>query len=144
MWYSLAPTSRRSVPCGIPAVRRCGGYRRPFVPKRVSMVDRNLLHEFQVSDDELKAEIDLALSAHNVPDLTGLFEQTGQVFEVGHIVSGRVVNVVGDNVVVDIGYKSEGLVPLNEWEDGGPPKPGDPIEVLLEGMEDEGGELVLS
>lgn len=109
------------------------------------MVDRNLLHEFQVSDDELQAEIDLALSAHNVPDLTGLFEQTGQVFEVGHIVSGRVVNVVGDNVVVDIGYKSEGLVPLNEWEDGGgPPKPGDPIEVLLEGMEDEGGELVLS
>jgi small subunit ribosomal protein S1 len=108
------------------------------------MVDRNLLREFDVADDELQSEIDLALSAHNVPDLTGLFEQTGQVFEVGHIVSGRVVNIVGDNVVVDIGYKSEGLVPLNEWEDGEPPKPGDPIEVLLEGMEDEGGELVLS
>src|SRR5262245_27066649 len=108
------------------------------------MVDRNLIHEFDVADDELQPEIDLALSAHNVPDLTRLFEQTGQVFEVGHIVSGRVVNVVGDNVVVDIGYKSEGLVPLNEWEDGDPPKPGDPIEVLLDGMEDEGGELVLS
>jgi small subunit ribosomal protein S1 len=108
------------------------------------MVDRNLLREFDVADDELQSEIDLALSANNVPDLTGLFEQTGQVFEVGHIVSGRVVNVVGDNVVVDIGYKSEGLVPLNEWEDGEPPKSGDPIEVLLEGMEDEGGELVLS
>jgi small subunit ribosomal protein S1 len=108
------------------------------------MVDRNLLREFDVADDELQSEIAIALSEHNVPDLTGLFEQTGQVFEVGHIVSGRVVNVVGDNVVVDIGYKSEGLVALNEWEDTTPPKPGDPIEVLLEGMEDEGGELVLS
>jgi small subunit ribosomal protein S1 len=68
------------------------------------MVDRNLLREFDVADDELQSEIDLALSAHNVPDLTQLFEQTGQVFEVGHIVSGRVVNVVGDSVVVDIGY----------------------------------------
>ena len=48
-------------------------------------------------------------------------------------------------MVVDVGYKSEGLVPLNEWEDGEePPKPGDEIEVLLEGMDDDTGEVVLS
>ena len=52
--------------------------------------------------------------------------------------------MVGDQVVVDVGYKSEGLVPLNEWEDEPPPKPGDDVEVLLEGMEDETGEIVLS
>ena len=68
----------------------------------------------------------------------------GQGFEVGGIVSGRVVEIVGDQVVVDVGYKSEGLVPLNEWEDEPPPKPGDEVEVLLEGMEDETGEIVLS
>src|SRR6185295_18943069 len=38
----------------------------------------------------------------------------------------------------------EGLVPLNEWEDEPPPQPGDAVEVLLEGMEDETGEIVLS
>jgi small subunit ribosomal protein S1 len=107
------------------------------------MVDRNLLREFDVSEEDLRTEIDIVLSAHNVSDLSSLFEQAGQVFEVGHIVSGHVVSVVGDNVVVDIGYKSEGLVPLNEWDDG-PPKSGEPLEVLLEGMEDEGGELILS
>ncbi len=108
------------------------------------MVDRNLLREFDVAEDELQFEIDSALSASKVSDLTGLFEMAGQVFEVGHIVSGRVVNVVGDNVVVDIGYKCEGLVPLNEWDDGEQPKPGEPLEVLLEGIEDESGEIVLS
>ena len=63
----------------------------------------------------------------------------------GGIVPGRVVEVVGDQVVVDVGYKSEGLVPLDEWEDNEPPpQPGDQIEVLLEGMDDETGEVVLS
>jgi small subunit ribosomal protein S1 len=108
------------------------------------MVDRNLLREFDVAEDELRSEIESALALENVNDLTGLFETSGQVFEVGHIVSGRVVNVVGDNVVVDVGYKSEGLVPLHEWEGEEPPKPGEPLEVLLEGMEDEGGEIILS
>ena len=63
---------------------------------------------------------------------------------VGGIVSGKVIEIVGDQVVVDVGYKSEGLVPLNEWEDEPPPQPGDSVEVLLEGMEDETGEIVLS
>ncbi len=48
----------------------------------------------------------------------------GQSFEIGRIVSGKVVEVVGDQVVVDVGYKSEGLVPLNEWEDEPPPVHG--------------------
>ena len=93
------------------------------------MVDRNLLREFDVAEEELQSEIEAVLTAHKVSDLASLFEAAGQVFEVGHIVSGRVVNVVGDNVVVDIGYKSEGLVPLHEWDDGEPPKTGEPLEV---------------
>src|SRR5262249_10952118 len=68
----------------------------------------------------------------------------GQSFEIGSIVAGKVIEIVGDQVVVDVGYKSEGLVPLNEWEDEPPPQPGDHVEVLLEGMEDETGEIVLS
>ena len=68
----------------------------------------------------------------------------GQSFEIGGIVSGKVIEIVGDQVVVDVGYKSEGLVPLNEWEDEPPPQPGDSVEVLLEGIEDETGAIVLS
>ena len=104
------------------------------------MVDRNLLREFDVTDDELSA-----FSGEDGSTDFDRFLGEGQHFDIGGIVSGKVIEIVGDQVVVDVGYKSEGLVPLNEWEeDEEPPKPGDAVEVLLEGMEDDTGEIVLS
>ena len=103
------------------------------------MVDRNLLREFDVSEDDLATA--LAEAEGGLDEYLG----GGQNFEIGGIVPGKVVEIVGDQVVVDVGYKSEGLVPLNEWEEHEKrPEPGDPVEVLLEGMEDETGEIVLS
>jgi small subunit ribosomal protein S1 len=104
------------------------------------MVDRNLLREFDVNEDELTALV----TGEDGSDTFGQFLGEGQSFIIGRIVSGRVVEIVGDQVVVDVGYKSEGLVALNEWEDEPPPQPGDTVEVLLEGMEDDTGEIVLS
>ncbi len=103
------------------------------------MVDRNLLREFDVSDDEMGD-----LIVQDGPDEFERFLEIAQLFNIGGIVSGKVIEIVGDQVIVDVGYKSEGLVPLNEWEDEPPPEPGDSVEVLLEGMEDETGEIVLS
>src|SRR5262249_2376079 len=100
------------------------------------MVDRNLLREFDVSDDELTAVVTAEDGAKTL-DLSG---GGGQSFEMGSIVRGKIVGVVGDQVVVDVGYKSGGLAPLNEGEDDPPPQPGESVEVLLEGMEDETGE----
>ena len=104
------------------------------------MVDRNLLREFDVNEDELTALVTGEDGSNTLDQFLG----EGQSFEIGRIVSGKVVEIVGDQVVVDVGYKSEGLVPLNEWEDEPPPQAGDNVEVLLEGMEDETGEIVLS
>ena len=72
-----------------------------------------------------------------------------QVFESNKIVSGRVLEIRGEDVVIDIGYKSEGIIKLDEWRDEAgdivnPPKPGDTIEVLLETVEDEDGTIGLS
>jgi small subunit ribosomal protein S1 len=104
------------------------------------MVDRNLLREFDVNEDELTA---LVMGDDGSNSLEQILAG-GQSFEIGRIVSGKVVEIVGDQVVVDVGYKSEGLVALNEWEDEPPPVTGETVEVLLEGMEDETGEIVLS
>ena len=104
------------------------------------MVDRNLLREFDVSEDELTAVVTAEDGSKTLDHFLG----EGQSFEIGSIVSGKIVEVVGDQVVVDVGYKSEGLVPLGEWEDEPPPQPGEAVEVLLEGMEDDTGEIVLS
>jgi small subunit ribosomal protein S1 len=97
------------------------------------MVDRNLLRELDVQDvDGEEFDLDFLL-------------QDGPSVVAGSIVLGKVVEVVGDQVVVDVRYKSEGLVSLHEWdEEENPPKPGDEVEVLLEGMDDETGEVVLS
>lgn len=104
------------------------------------MVDRNLLREYDVSDEEMATIVAPGGDEELLQALQG-----EQNFEIGGIVPGKVVEVVGDQVIVDIGYKSEGLVALNEWDEGEePPKPGDPVEVLLEGMVDDTGEIVLS
>src|SRR5262249_20401846 len=72
-----------------------------------------------------------------------------QEFEVNKIVTGRVLGIQGDQVLVDVGYKSEGIIGLEEWKEEGLdqpvlPKIGETIQVLLESVEDESGAIVLS
>ncbi|MET0851580.1 MAG: S1 RNA-binding domain-containing protein, partial [Candidatus Rokuibacteriota bacterium] len=64
--------------------------------------------------------------------------------EEGEVVRGRVVEVRGSEVLVDIGYKSEGTIPIEEFRHTGLPKVGDEIEVYLEAKEDNEGLIVLS
>ena len=65
-------------------------------------------------------------------------------FEEGKIVKGRVVKVGKNEAFVDIKFKSEGVVPLSEFKLQADVKEGDEIEVYLEQVEDNNGQLVLS
>ncbi len=62
----------------------------------------------------------------------------------GEIVKAKVQSVRDNVVVLDIGFKSEGTVPLEEFKDMADLKPGDEVEVLLEHLEDQEGSVVLS
>ena len=64
--------------------------------------------------------------------------------EEGEVIRGRVVEVRTGDVIVDIGYKSEGAIPIDEFRYSGAPKVGDEIEVFLEAKEDSEGLIVLS
>jgi small subunit ribosomal protein S1 len=64
--------------------------------------------------------------------------------EEGEVVRGRVVEVRDSEVLVDIGYKSEGTILIEEFRHSGAPKVGDEIEVYLEAKEDSEGLIVLS
>lgn len=82
-------------------------------------------------------------------DFHQLFEASmkEQDFKVGDVVSGTVVEVQSDYVLVDINYKSEGLIDINEFRmvDGvRDVKPGDHVEVLIDRIENENGMIVLS
>ena len=64
-------------------------------------------------------------------------------FEEGEVVRGRVVHVGSGEILVDVGYKSEGTIAVEEFR-GRLPKVGDEIEVYLEAKEDSEGLIVLS
>jgi small subunit ribosomal protein S1 len=114
------------------------------------MVNRNLLRQFDLSATELQQQLEAAFDQQETGgDLESWLPHEEQEFEVNKIVRGRVLNVIGDDVVVDVGYKSEGVIKLEEWYDEGldkvvPPNPGDEIQVLLDSVEDESGAIVLS
>lgn len=99
------------------------------------MVNRNLIRTLD-HDDDLLAEIEAAMSSMDSSSLTTDLE--GDV-NPNQIVSGRVIRVGSDSVLVDVGFKSEGTIPLHEWDEGEElPKPGDSIKVLVEELEDGG------
>src|SRR5712692_3383988 len=65
-------------------------------------------------------------------------------FKEGSIVKGRVLEIRPREVLVDIGYKSEGVIPSAEFEDIESMEVGDEVEVLLERLENDEGMVVLS
>jgi small subunit ribosomal protein S1 len=65
-------------------------------------------------------------------------------FREGSIVKGRILEVRPREVLVDIGYKSEGVIPLSEFEDVENLEVGDEVDVLLERLENDEGMVVLS
>src|SRR5437867_8740126 len=70
--------------------------------------------------------------------------QTAMRFAAGEIVKGIVIEVRPKEVLVDIGYKSEGVIPANEFEDIKSVRVGDEVDVLIERLEDKDGMVVLS
>lgn len=65
-------------------------------------------------------------------------------FKEGSIVKGRVLEMRAREVLVDIGYKSEGVIPMSEFDDVEDLQIGDEVEVLLERLENDQGMVVLS
>jgi small subunit ribosomal protein S1 len=76
-----------------------------------------------------------------------MYEESLRNLAEGEVVTGRVIDVTNNNVVVDVGYKSEGLIPLEEFvgRDGQiHVEIGDEVDVLLESTEDQEGHILLS
>ena len=71
-------------------------------------------------------------------------KQSDKRFAAGEIVKGTIIEVRPKEVLVDIGYKSEGSVPASEFEDIKTVRVGDAIDVLIEKLEDKDGMVVLS
>lgn len=80
-------------------------------------------------------------------DFETLFETSMKELNVGDVVTGTIVQLTDDTAVVDVGYKSEGVIPLNEFKDEKGQvniKVGDQVDVLFERRENENGLISLS
>jgi small subunit ribosomal protein S1 len=100
--------------------------------------------DYGLNDADIDQEVSSILGQAQESDgLKNLYEESIKAFETGSVVAGRVVRVVGSEAIIDVGYKSEGSVPLEEF-DGAEVQVGQQVDVLLEDVEDEGGLIMLS
>ena len=100
--------------------------------------------EYGLGDADIEQELKAVLGQADQPDqLEHLYEESIKAFETGSVVAGRVVRVIGSDAVIDVGFKSEGSVPLEEF-DGAEVVVGQRVDVLLEAVEDESGLVILS
>ncbi len=77
-------------------------------------------------------------------ELMSMYDGTIHDIKEGEIVAGRVIGVSRDDIIVDVGFKSEGIIPMGEFVGEVNVKVGDEIDVFLEAIEDQNGQLVLS
>ena len=103
------------------------------------MVNRNLIRSLE-TDAAISDLFDQEFAGVSDDD-TVLGTMEGEAsFDVNSIVEGRIIRIDDDIVLVDVGFKSEGSIPLNEWEeDEDPPQVGQTFQVLIEDLEDEFG-----
>ncbi len=100
------------------------------------MVNRNLIRSLE--DDEITNSVDTLLPEEEMDEhIMSVLENFNQQFDVNQIVDGTIVELNGEYAVIDVGFKSEGAINVNEWdEDEEPPAVGQVVKVLIEEMED--------
>jgi len=97
--------------------------------------------------DHMDAKSETGSEDENMEKLMNLYEESFKRFEEGEVVSGRIISVDRDYVLVDIGYKSEGQIPIQEFigENGAvKAAPGDIVEVMVEWWDDDDEVVILS
>ncbi|MBW1938123.1 MAG: 30S ribosomal protein S1 [Deltaproteobacteria bacterium] len=103
--------------------------------------------EISQEDSQVLEENVSSEEAGDMGAFEDLFEQSLRTFQEGEILEGTVVRIDKESVMIDVGYKSEGLIPIREFRDEEGEitvSPGDTAEVLLERWDPDEGMLRLS
>ena len=109
------------------------------------MVDYNLINALEIDETAIDQELADAFEGGASNDaVAAAIEQTIGNFQAGTILKGTIIGTVGDDVVIDVGLKSEGVIPQNEWDDKSAIDVGDEIDVWLETVESDSGLVVIS
>ncbi len=97
------------------------------------MVNRNLIRGLDLKQEEWEEELAQAMGGTATEEI----DWGGGELAVNKIIDGKILRIDNEFVLVDVGYKSEGIIPLSEWEEGDePPQVGEHVKVLIEDVED--------
>ncbi|MEE3153309.1 MAG: S1 RNA-binding domain-containing protein, partial [Candidatus Neomarinimicrobiota bacterium] len=127
-------TSADEVPTApVEVVAEIKDYLNPELFQDVRVIDKNELeHDNESSGDEVNAELE------------NLYANTFGDISEHSLVEGRVVGMNERDVLIDIGFKSEGIIDRSEFNEDELPAIGDQVEVYLEFIEDASGNTILS
>lgn len=103
------------------------------------MVDRNIINKLGLSEELVEQEIQSLFTDEHKHLLDKVLETKVEALVPGTIVKGRIVTQFGNDVIVELGLKSEGIVEASEFDSPDEIVPGKEIEVLLEEMDAESG-----
>lgn len=103
------------------------------------MVDRNIISKLGLSEELMEQEIQLLFSDEHEQLLDKVLETKVEALIPGTIVKGKIVTQFGNDVIVELGLKSEGIVDASDFDSPDEIVPGKEIEVLLEEMDAESG-----
>jgi small subunit ribosomal protein S1 len=116
--------------------------------KTQETTDVKLLHGTKEDlEDILRAESGAEYTAQQDEegrDLLNLYDSSLAGLEEGKIVKGKVLRITDTDVFVDINFKSEGIIPISEFKDPGEISEGAELEIFLEEIEDNDGQIILS
>ncbi len=108
------------------------------------MSNKELLKRFALTAEQLDLAVAEALGGLATAQVDEMYEGSVKDFTPNAIIRGTLLRVVNEDVMVDIGYKAEGVVPLYEFEEGEEPEIGSEVEVLIEGLDENQSLYLLS
>jgi small subunit ribosomal protein S1 len=83
-------------------------------------------------------------SDEELQELAKMYDESFRDIKEGEIIQGKIVGVNDDNVIIDVGFKSDGSIPKSEFASTEEIKIGSEVDIVIESVEDEEGNLVLS
>ena len=104
----------------------------------------NKKEDAKEKQEDITGDIEIEKSGGETVDISKAYNETLKHMEEGQVVKGRIVAINPKDVLIDIGYKSEGAVSIEEFSNPAALKIGDEVEVLIEEKEDDEGRLILS
>jgi small subunit ribosomal protein S1 len=108
------------------------------------MVDRNIVNKLGLSEDQLNEQVNELFTEQHGEFLEEVLLAKVDSRLPGTILKGKIVSQIGNDVIVEVGLKSEGVVEASEFDDPEEIEPGKDIEVLLEDFDSGGGLIILS